>query len=169
MRVRWRESAPADGHLHYWKQPELDTNLAQSPVSVQIWGTKLSKSCPNFWNLLVRAEKKLWKSNVLPPSMPLYWMLYLFRTSFLVAMPFYMSCSGGDVSICKPYVFETRTISLPLLSVTASLCFQFARIVQIRGEGKIECENWQGKCCPTTPSWCMHTRTHTWTYIHQNG
>ena len=37
--------------------PELGTNLAQPPISVHWWGTKLSRSCQNVLKLLVREER----------------------------------------------------------------------------------------------------------------
>ena len=50
-------------------------------VLIQIWGTKLSNSCQNVFDLLVREEKTL-QVNVLSPSMPLLkepvsWLLYV--------------------------------------------------------------------------------------------
>ena len=33
--------------------PLVDTNFAQSPFSIQLWGTKLSKHCQNVLDLVV--------------------------------------------------------------------------------------------------------------------
>ena len=79
--VRGRRSVPIDWRLHDRKQPTLHTNVAEPPLSVQLWVSKLSKSCQHFLNLLVK-EKQLWQVNVLSPRMPLYGTLSLFRTSF---------------------------------------------------------------------------------------
>ena len=72
--------------------PILHTNFAQPPLSVKLWVSKLSKSCQNFLNLLVK-EKELWQVNVLSPSMPLYGTLSLFRTSFACCYVFLRTCA----------------------------------------------------------------------------
>ena len=82
--------------------PILYTNLAQPPLSVQLWFSKLSKSCKNFLNLFVK-EKELWQVIVLSPGMPLYGTLSLFRTSFPGCYAFPCISLGCDVSTCKPY------------------------------------------------------------------
>ena len=80
----------------------LNTNLAEPPLSVQLWVNKLSKSYQHFLNLLVK-EKQLWQVNVLSPSMPLYGTLSLFRTSSAGCYVFPCVQLGCDVSTCKPY------------------------------------------------------------------
>ena len=82
--------------------PTLHTNLAQPSLSVQLWVSKLSKSCQHFLNLLVK-EKQLWQVNVLSPRMALYGTLSLFRTSFAGCYAFPCISLGCDVSTCKPY------------------------------------------------------------------
>ena len=82
--------------------PTLHTNLTQPSISVQLWVSKLSKSCQHFLNLLVK-EKQLWQVNVLSPRMPLYGTLSLFRTSFAGCYAFPCISLGCDVSTCKPY------------------------------------------------------------------
>ena len=81
--------------------PTLHTNLSQPPLSVQLWVSKLSKSCQHFLNLLVK-EKQLWQVNVLSPRMPLYGTLSLFRTSFACCYAFPCIPLGCDVNTCKP-------------------------------------------------------------------
>ena len=83
--------------------PTLHTNLAQPPLSVQLWVSQLSKSCQHFLNFLVK-EKQLWQVNVLSPRMPLYGTLSLFRTSFAGCYAFPCISLECDVSTCKPYV-----------------------------------------------------------------
>ena len=51
-----RISAPVDRRLHDRQQPQTPHKPAQPPFSV---GSKLSKSCQNFLNLLVREERTL--------------------------------------------------------------------------------------------------------------
>ena len=80
----------------------LNTNLAELPLSVQLWVNKLSKSYQHFLNLLVK-EKQLWQVNVLSPSMPLYGTLSLFRTSSAGCYAFPCVSLVCDVSTCKPY------------------------------------------------------------------
>ena len=82
--------------------PTLHKNLAQPSLSVQLWVSKLSKSCQHFLNLRVK-EKQLWQVNVLSPRMPLYGTLSLFRTSFAGCYAFPCISLGCDVSTCKPY------------------------------------------------------------------
>ena len=100
--VRGWLSAPVDRRLHDRNSSTLHTNLAQPPSSVQLWVSKLSKSCQHFLNLLVK-EKQLWQVNVLSPRMPSYGTLSLFRTSFAGCYAFPCISLGCDVSTCKPY------------------------------------------------------------------
>ena len=86
----------------FGNSPALHTNLAEPPLSVQLWVSKPSKSCQHFLNLLVE-EKQLWQVNALPPLMPLYGTLSLFRTSFAGCYAFPCVSFGCDVSTCKPY------------------------------------------------------------------
>ena len=83
--------------------PTLHTNRSEPPLSVQLWVSKLSKSCQHFLNLLVK-KKQLWQVNLLSPRMPLYGTLSLFRTSFAGCYAFPCVSLGCDVSTCKPYL-----------------------------------------------------------------
>ena len=94
--------------------PTLHTNLAEAPLSVQLWVSKLSNSCQHFLNLLVK-EKQLWQVNVLSPRMPLYGTLSLFRTSFAGCYAFPCVSLGCDVSTCKPYA-DRLILNLTALS-----------------------------------------------------
>ena len=87
----------------------LRTNLAEPPLSVQLWVNKLSKICQYFLNLLVK-EKQLWQVNVLSPSMPLYGTLSLFRTSSAGCYAFPCVSLGSDVSTCKPYSVSAAAV-----------------------------------------------------------
>ena len=87
--------------------PTLHTNLSEPPLSVQLWVSKLSKSCQHFLNLLVK-KKQLWEVNVLSPRMPLYGTLSLFRTSFAGCYAFPCVSLGCDVSTCKPYALDCK-------------------------------------------------------------
>ena len=100
--VRGRISAHVDRCLHDRKQPHTPHKSCRTPLSVQLWVNKLSKSRQHFLNLLVK-EKQLWQVNVLSPSMPLYGTLSLFRTSSAGCYAFPCVSLGSDVSTCKPY------------------------------------------------------------------
>ena len=88
--------------------PTLHTNLVEPPLSVQLWVSKLSKSCQHFLNLLVK-EKQLWQVNVLSPRMLLCGTLSLFRTRFAGCYAFPCVSLGCDVSTCKPYASKMKT------------------------------------------------------------
>ena len=87
--------------------PTLHTNLAEPPLSVQLWVSKLSKSCQHFLNLLGK-EKELWQVNVLSPRMRLHGTLSLFRTSFAGCYAFPCVSLGCDVGTCKVHSPEER-------------------------------------------------------------
>ena len=109
--VRGRISAPVDRRLHDRKQPHTPHKSCRTPLSVQLWVSKLSKSCQHFLNLLVK-EKQLWQVNVLSPRMPLYGTLSLFRTSFVGCYAFPCVSLGCDVSTCKPNWMATLIMML---------------------------------------------------------
>ena len=89
----------------------LHTILAQPQLSVQLWVSKLSKSCQHF----KPPSEQLWQVNVLSPRMPWYGTLSLFRTSFAGCYAFPGVSFGCDVSTCKPMVLE--------LVLTAVFCW----------------------------------------------
>ena len=108
--VRGRISAPVDRRLQDRKQPHTPHKSCRTPLSVQLWVSKVSKSCQHFLNLLVK-EKQLWQVNVLSPRMPLYGTLSLFRTSFASCYALRCVSLGCDVSTCKPYAQRATSCS----------------------------------------------------------
>ena len=95
-----------------WNSPILDTNLAQTPISVQLWGSKLSKSCqdlflPSLWG------KKRTLTNEHPVSLHAFvWGRYLcLEPGFPVAVRFHASCSAVTSALASPIALIIHSLA----------------------------------------------------------
>ena len=143
--ISGQKSAPVERHLNDRKQPwtQHESCLITDFYSIlRHYAVKL-KVVKTFQKF-VRGKNELWQVNVLSLSMPLYGTLFLFRTSFPGARCFYTSCSGSDVSTCKPYSLP-RQIKPRALGVVLSTYKQV------------------GEAVPTVAtSWVKRRWSHSW-------